>query len=237
MRDDCLAVEFEIQGDDCPLADATRATGATIEASPPQLRYDDNVLLQFTAARDDHPASTDDSAATSSNDRAAAADGLAAILDDDDRLRYLHVAREDGRNTYRCLSKHPCVVHQLVSTGCILESVTYADGRARVVGAVVGRDVLAMVMERAGETVGVTLNRAFLLESDADGTPARQYDLTPKQEACLRAALEAGYFAIPREADAGEVAAALGISKSAFLDRLRRAQARVFGHLFNPESA
>jgi predicted DNA binding protein len=31
-----------------------------------------------------------------------------------------------------------------------------------------------------------------------------------------------GYFAVPREADAGAVAAELGVSKSAFLERLRR---------------
>ena len=31
-----------------------------------------------------------------------------------------------------------------------------------------------------------------------------------------------GYFAVPRETDASEVAAALGVSKSAFLERLRR---------------
>lgn len=213
MREDCLTVEFEIQGDDCPLAEATRATGTKVEALPPQLRYDGNVLLQFSAPADED---------------------LAAVLDADDRLRYLHVATGGPRDTFRCLSKHPCVVHELVSTGCIVESLTYEAGRARVDGAVVGRDVLAMVMERAGETVGVTLRQVSVLEREAEPSPGQGADLTPKQEACLRAAVEMGYFEIPRAADASDVAEALGISKSAFLERLRRAQRTLFERLYAP---
>ena len=48
--------------------------------------------------------------------------------------------------------------------------------------------------------------------------------LTPAQEAALRTALETGYFSVPRDATASEVAAELEISKSAFLERLRRGQ-------------
>lgn len=215
MREDCLAVEFEIRGDDCPLADATRTVGGRVESGPPQLRYDENVLLHFTAPRNDH---------------------LEAVLDEDDRIRYLHVTRGSERDTYRCLSKHPCVVHQLVSTGCIVESLAYEDGRARVFGTVVGRDVLGMVMERAGDTVGVTLRRVYQLERERQPTPGEQWDLTPKQEACIRAALERGYFSIPREATASEVAEDLGISKSAFLERLHRAERTLFRQLFPGES-
>lgn len=214
MREDCLAVEFEIRGDDCPLADATRTAGGRVESGPPQLRYDENVLLHFTAPKNEH---------------------LGEVLEEDDRIRYLHVARGSERDTYRCLSKQPCVVHQLVSTGCIVESLTYEGGRARVVGTVVGRDVLGMVMERAGDTVGVTLRRVYQLERDRQPTPGEQWDLTPKQEACLRAALERGYFSIPREATASEVAEDLGISKSAFLERLHRAERTLFGQLFPGE--
>jgi predicted DNA binding protein len=41
-----------------------------------------------------------------------------------------------------------------------------------------------------------------------------------------------GYFAVPRESTATEVADEIGISKSAFLERLRRGQAGLFRQLF-----
>jgi len=211
MIEECLAVEFAIEGDDCPLAAATRGRDLRVDAQPPQLRDDGNVLLQFTAPSDEQ---------------------FCARLDADDRIRYLHVASTEGRDTYRCLSKHPCVVHELVSSGCIVESLRYEDGRALVSGAVVGRDVLRGVMERAGETVGVTLRRAYLLESDAETGPAQQWDVTPKQANCIRAALELGYFEVPREATATDIADELGISKSAFLERLHRAERTLFRQLF-----
>ncbi|SDK01474.1 Predicted DNA binding protein, contains HTH domain [Halovenus aranensis] len=211
MIAECLVVEFEVEGDDCPLAAATRATDARIEARPPQLREDGNVLLQFSAPTDE---------------------ALRETLDDDDRIRYLHVA--DGRQeaTYRCLSKHPCVVHELVSAGCMVESLQYEGGRALVMGAVVGRTVLQGVMERAGDTVGVKLRRAYQLQSESEPSLTQQWDITPKQEACIQAALEVGYFDVPREATAQEVADHLDISKSAFLERLHRAERTLFRQLF-----
>ena len=211
MIDECLVVEFEVQGDDCPLAEATRAVDTRVEAHPPLLRDDGYVLLQFRAPH---------------NER------LRETLDGDDRIRYLHVASGEGGDTYRCLSKQPCVVHELVSSGCIVDSLQYEDGRALVVGAVVGRDVLRGVMERAGETVGVKLRRAYQLQSEDEPGVPQQWDITPKQEACIRTALELGYFAIPRQATAAEVADELGISKSAFLERLHRAERTLFQQLF-----
>ncbi len=211
MIEECLVVEFEVEGDDCPLAAATRAVDVRIDARPPQLRDDGYVLLQFSAPSNQE---------------------LRGQLDNDDRIRYLHVADGGQQDTYRCLSKHPCVVHELVSSGCIIESLQYEGGHALVTGAVVGREVLKGVMERAGETVGVKLRRAYQLQRENEATPTQQWDITPKQEVCIRVALEMGYFSIPREATAGEVAAELGISKSAFLERLHRAERTLFRQLF-----
>jgi predicted DNA binding protein len=205
---ECLFVEFRVQGDDCPLADATRATGASVDALPPQLRTDGNALLQFS--------STD-------------GDALAETLDSDDRVRYLHLARDDGRFTYRCLSKHPCVVHELVSAGLLVNSLHYRDGGARVTGAVVGRDVLRGVLDTAGDTVGVTLERTYPIGDHGDAPVADRWGLTPAQADALRAAHDMGYFRVPRDADAAAVADALGISKSAFLERLRRGLDRLLG--------
>lgn len=211
MIEKCLVVEFQVEGDECPLADATQETGVTATAQPPQLRGDGNVLLQFSA--------TD-------------GDALATALDADDRIRYLHQSAADARDNFRCLSKHPCIVHELISAGLLIKSIQYRNGNARLTGAVVGHPVLQGVMETASETVGVRLRRMYPLRADDDEPVAQRWDLTPAQVESVERALELGYFTIPREADASDIADALDISKSAFLERLRRAQASLFRELF-----
>ncbi|WP_435332908.1 helix-turn-helix domain-containing protein [Haloarchaeobius sp. TZWWS8] len=212
MIDECLVVEFRVTGDDCPLARATRQTGAVVDAHPPQHRSDGNDLLRFSA-----PVDPD----------------LARVLDADDRIRYLHAADTGDRVNYRCLSKQPCVVHTLSDAGFMAESLRYRDGVETYTGAVVGHDVLEGVLEAAGETVGVTLERIYPLGGEDDEVVAQRWGFTPAQEAALRAADEMGYFDVPRGTTAGEVAEALGISKSAFLERLRRGQAALMEQVFD----
>jgi predicted DNA binding protein len=209
--EECLVAEFRIEGDDCPLAVATESVDVPVDARPPQLREDGNVLLGFSA-----PPSEE----------------LSATLDADDRIRYLHVARANDTNNYRCLSKHPCVVHELVDEGFLVESMRYRDGGATMRGAVVGYDVLRGVMAAAGRTVGVKLQRVYPLRSTDEEPVGQAWNLTPPQEESLRVALELGYFDLPRAVTASEVAEELGISKSAFLERLRRAQSSLFETMF-----
>jgi predicted DNA binding protein len=211
MIAECLLVEVRVSGDDCPLADASRVCGVTIDARPPQLRSDGYALLRFSA-----PAGTD----------------LAATLDADERIRYLHASTTDGRENFRCLSKRPCVVHELTDAGFLGERLQYRDGVEYHAGAVVGRDVLRGVLAAAGRTVGATLERVTPLSDDETTPVGQRWDLTPAQEEALRAAFEMGYFAVPKETTAEAVAAELGVSKSAFLERLRRGQATLFGELF-----
>lgn len=210
MIAECLAVEFAVTGDDCPLAAASERAGVAVECHPPQRRDDGNVLLHFTA-----PSS----------------DALAAALDDDERVRYLHRARGEDRDTYRCLSKRPCVVHVLTDAGFMVESLTYRDGEERHVGAVVGHEVLEGVMAAAGEAVGVQLKRVSPVGPEAE-EPEHRWDVTPAQAEALRTALAMGYFSVPKEATATEVADELGIGKSAFLERLRRGQAGLLSQVF-----
>ena len=214
MIEECLVVEFTVTGDDCPLSDATREIGTRIEARPPQLRADGNALLRFSTSGD--------------------SDVLASVLDDDDRIRYLHRSQVDGRTNFRCLSKQPCVVHELVSVGFMAEELRYRDGTERYTGAVVGHDVLQGVLDVAGETGGVRLERIYPLGTEDDDAVAQQWDLTPAQEEALRTALRMGYFEVPRRATAGAVASELGIGKSAFLERLRRGQDGLLEQVFGP---
>lgn len=210
MRPECLVVEFQVTGDDCPLAEASRTASAAIDAAPPLARTDGNTLL-----------------------RASTPDGrVGDLLDADDRVRYLHGSQIDGRYNYRCLSKDPCVVHDLVNVGFLVESVHHRSGTERHVGAVVGYDVLDTVIEAVGDRIGVSLERVTTLGEEGDAPIAQRWDLTPAQEAAIRAAIAAGYFKVPRDATASEVADDLDISKSAFLERLHRGQGSLFRQLF-----
>lgn len=211
MIDECLMTEFRIEGDDCPLADASRVTGTVIEVAPPLLRGDGNVLLRFSSGPNDE---------------------LTEFLDEDDRIRYLYQSDSGGRYSYRCLSLQPCVVHELVSAGFMVESITYEGGNAILTGAVVGHEIMRSVMETAGETVGVKLERVYALRAEEEESIAKQWDLTPAQEESLRTAVRLGYFTVPREVTARDVADEIGISKSAFIERLHRAQHGLFTQLF-----
>ncbi|WP_252699173.1 helix-turn-helix domain-containing protein [Natronosalvus vescus] len=211
MIEECLVVEFAVTGDHCPLADATRVTGQRIDARPPQRRSDGYTLLRCSGPAEGR---------------------LTETLDDDDRLRYLHASRSDGRINYRCLSRHPCIVHALIDAGFLVDSIQYDGGEERYTGAVVGHNVLEGVLEAAGETVGVTLERIYPLGDEDERAVAGRWDLTPAQEAALRVAYEMGYFQVPKAVTASEVGDELGIGKSAFLERLRRGQAAMFGQIF-----
>jgi predicted DNA binding protein len=200
---ECLVVEFRVTGDGCPLAEASRAAEATVEAAPPLRRGDGYTLLRFSSPDPE----------------------LAEVLEADDRIRYLHRAETGGEYTYRCLSKERCVVHRLIDEGFLVESVGYREGTERHVGAVVGQDVLSGVLEAAGETVGVRLERISPLREEGEGGVDARWDLTPAQTEALEAAYGMGYFEVPKAVTAADVAAELGVSKSAFLERLRRGQA------------
>jgi len=211
MISECLVVEFRVTGDDCPLAAASRSAGEPIEAAPPLRRADGNTLLRF---------STVDAAVGDTHD-------------DDDRIRYLHRTSADSRHTFRCLSKDRCVVHELIDEGFLVDSVQYRDGIERHVGAVVGQEVLHGVLEAAGEAVGVKLERISPLGDDGDVSVETRWNLTPGQAAALETAYEMGYFEVPKRVTSAEVATELDISKSAFLERLRRGQARLLGGVFS----
>ncbi|MFB6154375.1 MAG: helix-turn-helix domain-containing protein [Haloferacaceae archaeon] len=212
MRRESLAVEFRVEGDDCPLAAASRAADCPIDARPPLLRRDGNALLRFSAPTGGR---------------------LPAALDDDDRIRYLYVSRGEDRDDFRCLSKAPCVVHDLVDAGFLADSLHYRDGVGTFTGAVVGHAVLQGVVDTASEAVGVRIERLYPLDDEGGGSVATRWDVTPRQEEAIETALSMGYFAVPREVTAADVAAELGISKSAFLERLHRGQQTLFAQQFD----
>lgn len=211
MIEECLRVAFIIKGDDCPLADASAATEVSIDARPPQLRSDGYTLLKFTAQQ---------------------SRALREQLDGDNRISFLHVAEAEEHDTYRCLSKQPCVILELVNNGLLVDSIQYQSQQAIVSGSVVDRSVLQKVVNSSQDDVEISLRYLYPLNEGSGNQISRRWDLTSRQEECLQMAANMGYFTIPRKADASEVANELDISKSAFLERLRRAERQIFESLY-----
>ncbi|NUB93122.1 helix-turn-helix domain-containing protein [Haloterrigena sp. SYSU A121-1] len=85
------------------------------------------------------------------------------------------------------------------------------------------RDGLSLTVERLGTP-------PCLLE---DGRV--QQSLTPEQKAALEAAIERGYYEVPRQRSVTEIAADVGVSSSTFQYRLNRAEAWL-AHQFAADS-
>jgi len=78
--------------------------------------------------------------------------------------------------------------------------------------AAVGASARMEILRTANTTASMT---------ESDGT---RDDLSPEQEAALRAAVEHGYYESPREVDVGELAEHLDVPRSTLTYRLRRAE-------------
>ena len=90
---------------------------------------------------------------------------------------------------------------------------------------------------RAGRALVRTLDRTVgpaptLLRVRRPSPPGR--GLTPRQEEVLRRAYAMGYFDYPRRSSLGEVAEAVGGSRSAVLEVLRRGGGRLVGERLRP---
>ena len=210
--EECLVVEFAITGDDCPLAAATAAVGTTVECHLPLYRGNDTALLRFSATEN--------------------VNALASALNADKRIEYLHVSDSERGSNFRCLSTQPCVLRALVEAGFLAESIEYRAGRGVFSGGVVGYEVLHSVLQATEDAVGVTVEQVYPLASSEDELVREQWAITPAQEEALRTAVAMGYVAVPRRVTAGDVADELGISKSAFLERLHRGEHHVLSRIF-----
>lgn len=89
--------------------------------------------------------------------------------------------------------------------------------------------VLQQLINAVSEHVGVTLKRTGEYQSSI-GDPAEH--LTDRQTEILRAAVQAGYYDIPRGATQRDLAAELDISRGTIGDHLRRAEAKIIRSLF-----
>jgi hypothetical protein len=152
-----------------------------------------------------------------------------AAMDDDGTVEdYERLATADDRSLYRVeiadSTKSKLTYDSFFDAeGVVLSTVADADGwhvRARFPN----REELTRHRERCRSLgVGFTLDSVYTT-SDVTGDHS---GLTPPQREALVAALEMGYFEVPREATAAELGERLGITQQAVSERLRRAVSTV----------
>ena len=75
-----------------------------------------------------------------------------------------------------------------------------------------------------GECAQMEMLRTADTAASAGGSDGKPTDLSPEQEAALRAAVEHGYYESPREVDVGELAEQFEVPRSTLTYRLRRAE-------------
>jgi predicted DNA binding protein len=145
---------------------------------------------------------------------------------------YRCLTASDGKRLYRTTipegtrdSLYAVTVEQDI---LILELVVTAEGK-RVLSRVPSREAVVQFRQACSERgFGFRLERLYREEVAAeDGGIDDRYGVTAAQREALSAALEMGYFEVPRDASLEHVADELDISRQALSTRLRRGQSNL----------
>lgn len=136
-----------------------------------------------------------------------------------------------------------CVCPAFRAHDCVADLRAFRDGALEVDVTVPQRSVLRELVEDLREReAGVRLEQVVPLEPEPDDHAVLldAASITPKQREAVTTAVEMGYYDSPREADLGDVASALGVSRSAASQRLNAAEATLVeaftGHVGSGES-
>jgi len=140
--------------------------------------------------------------------------------------RVYRFTRDLGRGCpCELVEQHDCPVLDVHTRGSDLHLVFHAPDME------VLHEVIAALQS---DCRGVDVTR-LLRSSDEDDDKSLVFvdrsDLTARQEEVLRTAHKMGYFEHPKDANAGEVAAALGITTSTFTEHLAAAQRKLLSSI------
>ncbi|MFC7045741.1 helix-turn-helix domain-containing protein [Halobacteriaceae archaeon GCM10025711] len=131
-----------------------------------------------------------------------------------------------------------CVCDVIEHAACPVRDVRAAHGRLLVTFLAPDIETLRSVvtdLKAAYSDIHVRrLTRSECEESHDRLVVVDRDDLTPRQEEVLTTAHRMGYFTHPKEANAGEVAAALGIATPTFTEHLAAAQSKLLDALLDP---
>lgn len=124
------------------------------------------------------------------------------------------------------VERHGCPVRSIHADGGELYLSFYVEELGTI------RQVVADLKESCD---GVHLERLYQTGEDSsrDLVYVDRELFTDRQREVLRTAHEMGYFAHPKEANAGDVAAALDIATTTFVEHLSTAQSKLLDHLLN----
>lgn len=144
-----------------------------------------------------------------------------------DELTVLHEGEDASYANVHWSEDVQSLVDRLVDQHGIMQEAEASDGTWYLKLQFVDRGALEAFQEFFHER-----GHDFELQRMYDGSAPREreYDLTPEQSHALVAALEMGYFAVPREAQIGDLAEELDVSTNAVSERLRRATANLTGN-------
>ncbi|EMA46653.1 helix-turn-helix domain-containing protein [Halococcus saccharolyticus] len=155
--------------------------------------------------------------------RGADHEAVADVFENDPSVREIELLSEfDNEQLYRMewISEVDLVLQMLTNSEATITDAYGTDGRWHLRVLYPDRESLTKTTEFRDEQ-GLTFDITAIRE--LEGEPAGRYGLTKEQFEALEAALEAGYYEVPRDVDQNELAEKLGISHQALSERLRRA--------------
>lgn len=121
----------------------------------------------------------------------------------------------------------------LAAKGTVVHSTVIEGSSATIDFEVLAKEDVRSLVETLEETFGTVSVRSVVeRERDTEAGDILTGNLTEKQATALQAAYHHGYFDQPRKSSATEVAEALDVTHSTFLQHLRTAQRKVFEQQF-----
>lgn len=150
-------------------------------------------------------------------------EGLTKILEADSSVEEAEMLAEtDDERFYRLVwdDSVPVIKYMVNRQRATVQEAIATDGEWHLCVLFPERSGLSATNEYAKE-VGVTLDVTRIY--GIDKLEEARYGLTEEQHATLVMGVEQGYYDIPREANATELAAKFGISHQALSERFRRA--------------
>ena len=119
------------------------------------------------------------------------------------------------------------IVHAILEEGATILDATTVDDQWQLQALFHDRDSLSRTYERCEECgLSVTVDRIYELTD----VRHQQFGLTTQQHETMLAALEHGYYDVPREASLTNLAGKLDVSHQALSERLRRGHGNLVKH-------
>lgn len=189
----------------CPIAELSGECGAMVNSVARSTSADECEVAEFTVPSEVEPPQSD----------------AMPVFETGARTRYRFSREPDG----------PCVCRFVEQFDCPVSDIHADHGELFVTFYAQDIDTVRAIVTGAREVFsGVRLCHLMHSDSlgDEDPVVVDRGQLTERQAEVLSTAYDMGYFDHPKEANASQVAAALGIATSTFSEHLAAAQRKLF---------